>query len=301
MSEGIAVFSVPGLAEPCETWYRTVGEVNSSATPLVILHGGPGVCHDYLLPLTDLSVPLIFYDQIGNGRSTHLPEKNGDEAFWTVELFKAELDNLMRHLGLQDRPVDVYGHSWGGILAAEWAVGASSSNLRRLILASSLASQELWAVGTTALRNKMPEAERAAFDKADETGDYESPEYLAAMEVFSKRHLSLARPWPAPEVQAALNCLAADPTTHITMLGRNQLVATGSLKDWTIVSRLHKIAVPTLLIHGSEDMAQDVAMQPFFDLIHQVEWVKLDHAAHLSHVDKREKHMQVIDAFLAKK
>jgi pimeloyl-ACP methyl ester carboxylesterase len=108
-----------------------------------VLHGGPGACHEYLLPLTDLSSsrPLIFYDQIGNGKSTHLPDKAGDEAFWSVTLFQNELNNLISHLGLKDRPIDVFGHSWGGMLAAVWAATPSSSaNLRRLVIANSLAS-----------------------------------------------------------------------------------------------------------------------------------------------------------------
>ncbi|XWW99997.1 hypothetical protein V2A60_008013 [Cordyceps javanica] len=321
--EGKAPFIVPGLAKPCETWYRVVGDLaNPACTPLVVLHGGPGACHDYLLPLTDLSsssssssaaVPLIFYDQLGNGRSTHLPEKNGDEAFWTVDLFRAELDNLLRHLGLlatddggggRGRPLDVYGHSWGGMLAAEWAAAtgtstASTRNLRRLVIASSLASMDAWRVGITALRSRMPPAERAVLDRADETGDYASAEYEAAMDVFYQRHLSLARPWPAPEVRAALDWFAKDPTTYGTMYGPSELAITGSLRNWNIVPQLHKIAVPTLLINGAEDEAQDVAMQPFFDYMPHVKWVTLDKAAHFSHVDQREKHMQHVGAFLA--
>jgi pimeloyl-ACP methyl ester carboxylesterase len=71
------------------------------------------------------------------------------------------------------------------------------------------------------------------------------------------------------------------------------------LRDWTIVPQLHKITVPTLLINGSDDEAQDVAMQPFFDMIRHVKWVTLDNAAHFSHVDQREKHMHHVGAFLA--
>ncbi|KAI2462785.1 hypothetical protein F4781DRAFT_172937 [Annulohypoxylon bovei var. microspora] len=92
--EGIAEFKVSGLSEACHTWYKVVGDLkDSSKIPLIILHGGPGACHEYLLPLTDLSssIPLVFYDQIGNGRSTHLPDKAGDETFWSIDLFKNEL------------------------------------------------------------------------------------------------------------------------------------------------------------------------------------------------------------------
>ncbi|KAI9155568.1 L-amino acid amidase [Paramyrothecium foliicola] len=267
MAEGTIVFNVPGLPSPAYTWYKIVGDLDGDQTPLVILHGGPGACHDYLLPLVDLSVPLIFYDQIGNGKSTHLPEKNGDEAFWSVDLFKNELDNLLQRLGLDNRPIDLYGHSWGGMLAAEWAVTASASNLRRLIISNSLASMDAWRIGITSLRSRLPAWTRAVLDKAEETGDFSSPEYEAAIELFYKRHLSLARPWPAPEVQAALDWFAADATTYGTMYGPSELSITGSLRNWTIIPLLHRISVPTLLMNAVHDEAQDVAMRPFFEHI----------------------------------
>ncbi|KAK2605991.1 hypothetical protein QQS21_003617 [Conoideocrella luteorostrata] len=300
ISEGTVVFNVPGLLEPCHTWYRTVGDLQSpDKTPLVILHGGPGACHDYLLPLIDLSVPLVFYDQLGNGKSTHLPGKNGDEGFWSVDLFKSELNNLLGHLGLDSRPIDLYGHSWGGMLAAEWAVTPASSYLRRLVISNSLASMDVWRAGITALRHRLPKHEQAILDKGDKTGNFTSPEYQAAIELFYKRHLSLARPWPAPEVQAALDWFAADPTTYGTMYGASELSITGSLRNWTIIPQLHKIRVPTLLMNGVQDEAQDVAMQPFFDHIEKVKWIRLDNAAHFSHVDKREQYMQHLSAFIS--
>jgi pimeloyl-ACP methyl ester carboxylesterase len=64
------------------------------------------------------------------------------------------------------------------------------------------------------------------------------------------------------------------------------------------VPELHKINVPTLLINGSEDEAQDVAMQPFYDCVRQVKWVTLDGAAHFSHVDQRDKYMRHLQSFL---
>jgi len=89
MFEGTAEFVVPTLPNPCKTWYKVCGDLTTPTTPLIILHGGPGACHEYLLQLTDIasSRPIIFYDQIGNGRSTHSPEKAGDESFWSVSLF----------------------------------------------------------------------------------------------------------------------------------------------------------------------------------------------------------------------
>ena len=221
---GTVEYKVPGLPEPAKTWYKIVGNLNAPGTiPLVILHGGPGACHEYLLPHTDLvqpNRPLIFYDQIGNGQSTHLPDKAGDESFWTVDLFVKELDNLLTHLGLAGQPIDVYGHSWGGMLAAVWATTPDSlaaRGLRRLVVSSSLASMDVWREGIETLRKRLPSDVRKILDEAERKQDFESPEYEAAVEVFYKRHLSLARPWPAPEVQAALDWFAKDATTYGTM------------------------------------------------------------------------------------
>lgn len=300
--EGLAEFHVPGLAKPCQTWYTVIGDLHTSAAPpLIVLHGGPGACHDYLLPLTDLgpSTAIVFYDQIGNGRSTHLPEKNGDENFWSVELFINELDNLLSHLGLQDRPIDVYGHSWGGMLAAEWAA-AQPPNLRRLIISNSLASMDAWREGVNYLRQQLPAHDQKGLAHAEETLDFESSEYQDAVEVFYKRHLSLSRSWPSPEVQAAMDWFAKDPTTYGTMYGPSVLHSTGSLRNWSCIPTLTKIQVPTLLMNGVQDEAQDVAMQPFFDhLPGKVKWITLDNAAHFSHVDQRKVYMRHLGAFLA--
>ncbi|KAI1099212.1 proline-specific peptidase [Jackrogersella minutella] len=300
--EGTAEFKVPGLSDACHTWYKVVGDLKSSSrTPLIILHGGPGACHEYLLPLTDLapSIPLIFYDQIGNGRSTHLPDKAGDENFWTIDLFKHELENLVSHLGLKGKSIDVYGHSWGGMLAAEWAATPNSENLRRLVISSSLASMDAWRTGITALRKQLPGDVQEVLDRLEEKKDFDNPEYEAAVEVFYKRHLSLARPWPSEEVQAALNWFAKDATTYSTLYGPSELYISGSLRNWTCIPILSKIKAPTLLLNGSEDEAQDVAMQPFFQHIEKVKWVTLDNAAHFSHVDQREKYMRHLEAFLS--
>jgi len=122
MTEGTVEFRLEG--EIAETWYRIEGELSDGAdapAPLVTLHGGPGATHDYLLSLVDLSDdrPVVFYDQIGNGRSTHYPGRNGD--FWTVELFVSELHNLVDSLGIAGRH-HVLGSSWGGFLAQEYAL-----------------------------------------------------------------------------------------------------------------------------------------------------------------------------------
>ncbi|RDA92923.1 hypothetical protein CP533_3875 [Ophiocordyceps camponoti-saundersi (nom. inval.)] len=288
LSEGFATFRVPGSIIPCHTWYKTFGDFNSDQPPLVILHGGPGACHDYLLPLQDLPVPTVFYDQIGNGKSSHLPERKGDTSFWTVDLFKAELDNLLHHLRLDLRPIDVYGHSWGGMLASEWAAGNTSLNLRRLVLSNSPASMEGWLAGIDTLRKQLPKTDQATLKAAEEKGEFKTPEYEAVVEKFYKRHLSLIR--PREEENGILPFYGI--LRWKTRNGPSELTITGTLRNWTVIPKLQDIKVPTLLINGVQDECQDVAMQPFFDEIKHAKWVTLDHAAHFTHIDQRTKYME---------
>jgi L-proline amide hydrolase len=139
-TEGTVDFTTPfqGADETHQTWYKIVSPPPSGSgnardagadasggkpLPLVVLHGGPGCTHDYLLSLADLARDgrqVIFYDQIGNGRSTHLPERGAD--FWTVDLFVRELHNLLGALGLKEGGYHVLGQSWGGFLAQEFAL-----------------------------------------------------------------------------------------------------------------------------------------------------------------------------------
>ncbi|MEJ8641978.1 alpha/beta fold hydrolase [Streptomyces sp. MS1.HAVA.3] len=137
------------------TWYRITGTPGGERPAVVVLHGGPGSTHDYLLSLAALADegwPVVHYDQLGSGGSTRLPDRGAD--FWTVELFEAELDNLLRELGVADDYV-LLGQSWGGMLAARHAA-RRPAGLRGLIIANSPASYLLWREEMEVLRAALP-------------------------------------------------------------------------------------------------------------------------------------------------
>jgi proline-specific peptidase len=179
---GTIPFHHPSLPpdKPCSTWYKIVGDLSSSPTsvPLVTLHGGPGACHNYLLPLRHLtlthSIPIVFYDQLGNGNSTHLREKRLDTDFWTPDLFMSELENLLSNLGIKE--YDLLGQSWGGMLASMWAC-RKPQGLRRLIISNSPSSMKLWVDSCNYWRTLLPEGVEGAIAKHERERDYESEEY----------------------------------------------------------------------------------------------------------------------------
>ena len=133
--------------KPCHTWYEIYGDLKSGRTPVVAIHGGPGSTHHYLLSFTDLStkygIPVVFYDQLGNGGSTRLPEMSGDKGtFWDEQLFVDELDNLLRQLGIAD-DYALVGQSWGGMLASRHAV-SQPKGLKRLVISNSPADIQMF-------------------------------------------------------------------------------------------------------------------------------------------------------------
>jgi len=190
--DGTIDFSYHG--ETFQTYYKLYGSVvENKKDPLIVLHGGPGLVHDYLDVHSELTakydIPVILYDQLGNGKSTHLKEKEAE--FWTVDLFIEELENLVAHFGIQDR-YSILGHSWGGILASEFEVRKRPSGLRRLIIANSLAASSLWNKSNLQLLQALPEDVQQGV-----AGGMKDPEKFGpALQKFHARHGCIIKPVP---------------------------------------------------------------------------------------------------------
>jgi len=277
------------------TWYRVTGSLDADKAPLVVVHGGPGCTHDYLDSLAGLAETgraVIHYDQLGNGRSTHLRDEGAD--FWTVDLFKAELDNLISHLGIADR-YHVLGQSWGGMLTAEHAV-TRPAGLRSAVIADSPASMELWLAAADGLRARLPEDVRATLLRHEEAGTTGSEEYAAATRVFYDRHVCRI-PWPE-EVARTFAAMDEDPTVYHTMNGPSEFHVVGTLKDWTIIDRLDRIAVPTFLISGEYDEATPEVVRPYADGIADVRWQIFPNSSHMPHVEEKEAFLAAVAAFI---
>jgi L-proline amide hydrolase len=293
--EGTVPFAHGG--EDAETWYRVTGDVRGDGpAPLVVLHGGPGGTHDYLLSLVDLADgrAVVHYDQLGNGRSTHYPDRGAE--FWTPGLFVRELQNLVDALGIAERH-HVLGQSWGGFLAEEYAF-TQPPGLRSLVLADTAASWADFAAEAGKLREQLPADVRATLAKHEEAGTYDDPEYMQACLAFYDRHLCRI-PWP-PEVAATFEYLEQDPTVYRTMNGPSEFHIIGSCKDWQVKDRLHEISVPTLMVSGRHDEATPALQQVLLDGIAGSEWVCFEESSHMPHVEERERYMQVVGDWLAR-
>ncbi len=300
--EGVVPFevTVSGQQQTLSTWYRIVGDLPRPASddplPLIVAHGGPGATHDYLLSIADVAAAgrsVVFYDQLGNGRSTHLPEQGAD--FWTVDLFVRELHNLVTALGLRQGH-HLLGQSWGGFLAQEYAL-TSPAGLTSLVLADTAASFPEFVAECNRLRELLPAAVQRTLVEHETAGTTDDPDYLAACDVFYRRHVCRLAEWPA-EVVEAFAWIDRDPTVYHTMNGPSEFHVIGSIKGWSVADRLSEITVPTLLMSGAHDEAGPAVQETLLTGISNCTWVLFDDSSHMPHVEERNRYVQVLSNWL---
>ena len=257
------------------------------------------MAHNYLLNLSGLAtkhnIPVIFYDQLGTGLSTHIREKRLDESFWTPSLFVAELDNLLAHLNIGS-DFDLLGQSWGGMLGAIFAI-RGHAGLKRLILSNSPISMPLFVQSCNAWRAQLPREIDDALTKHEKDGTYTDPEYEHAVMYFYKRHVCRADPWPK-DLTDTLAWVEKDDTVYMTMNGPSEFTVVGSLKTWSVLDEAHKIEVPTLLLNAEFDEARDSCVAPYFDRIPKVKWYRFSGASHCTMCEIPEEYNQVVAEFL---
>jgi L-proline amide hydrolase len=278
-----------------ETWYRVVGDLQAGPTPVVICHGGPGAAHDYTEPIANLSRfgrGCVLYDQLGCGKSTHLPDAPAD--FWTVQLFKDELVDLTRELGIAERYA-VVGQSWGGMLAMEHALD-HPDGLRAIVVADSPASIPLWVEEANRMRADLPQDVQDTLTRHEADGTTDTKEYADAVRVYYDRHLCRV-PWP-DFVTRSFAQMDEDPTVYHTMNGPSEFHCIGSLKTWDITDRLPEISTPTLLVSGRYDEATPHIVEQIHQRIPGAQWQVFEESSHMPHVEEPDAFLETVEAFL---
>jgi L-proline amide hydrolase len=282
-----------------ETWVQvtTPEQPLEGALPIVVLHGGPGMAHDYVRNIAALAEEtgrtVVHYDQVGCGRSSHRPD--APAGFWTPALFVEELFTVVEALDL--RRFHLLGQSWGGMLGAEIAV-TRPEGLVSLSVCNSPASMRLWVEGANELRAQLPEAVRSALDRHEADGTVQDPEYLDATREFYARHVCRVVPMPQDFLDTEAQ-LEQDPTVYFTMNGVNEFFVTGTLADWTIVDRLDRVAVPALVIAGEFDEATPATWAPFVERIPDVRSQVFADASHCTHLEHPAAFRATVAGFLA--
>jgi len=270
-------------------FYRSEGE--PAGGTVLALHGGPGGAYDYLTPLFDLTKSgyrVILYDQSGGGKSQRLK----DQALYTIERYVEEVEGVRK--GLKLGKVHLYGHSWGGMLAQAYAL-KYQKNLESLILSGTTSSIPIWMEEMERLFQALPADVRRAVTKYESEGDFQNPEYLAALEKFNHLHQAIVEPWPETLKYAFDNF--SFPVTN-TMLGPHLAAVSGNMRYWDVTDRLGSLKIPCLIICGERDFLTPKLHQLLHKKIRKSKLVIMKGTSHGSMWDARDAYIKHLTGFL---
>ena len=262
----------------------------SSGTPLLVVHGGPGFLSmpQVVADLAD-ERPVIFYDQLGCGKS----DKPADTSRFTVEHYVQELAAVRETLGLSQ--VHLLAQSWGAMLVAEYVLRQKPEGVASLILCGPLLSVPLWERDQRRHIANLPSEAQRIIAEAERDQRFDTEAYQAATMDFYRRHVCRLDPWPNFLLEA-LGQLNMD--VYLTMWGPSEFTTTGSLKGADLLHRLPEISHPVLLLGGEHDEVAPDTLMAYRDAFPRGEMAVLPNASHCHHLEQPELYLATVRNFL---
>jgi proline iminopeptidase len=285
LAPGEGFVSVPGGP----VWYRIYG--SGTATPVVMVHGGPGgtsCAFDPLARLLSEHRPVIVYDQLGSGRSG----RPMDTSLWNLERSVRELQAVRTALGLQQ--VHLMGSSWGSGLATDYVLTMHPSGVRSLILSGPFLSTKLWIEDANVLRTQLPADVQEVLTRNEQAGTVHSDEYVRATQVFYS-HFLYHETRPATPVACA--GAPSNEAIYEQMWGPTEFNATGSLLDFDLTPALSRLHLPVLLVVGRFDEARPQTAAKFQQMIPGARLEVLEHSGHLAPLEQYQTFAALLEDF----
>ena len=288
----MSIFQTEGYAQVTggKIWYGVSGNIRSNRIPLLVVHGGPGMSHDYLTPLAKLAKnrAVIFYDQLDAGKS----DRPNEPKNWNITRFLDEISTLISLLSI--KKFNLFGNSWGGTLSAAYAA-TKPANLNRLILSSPLICTSTWIKDSNLLRASLPSETLSIMETCESSGTTDSQKYLDAVDIFYKMHLCRVDPWPEP-VLNTMNLV--NSVCYESMWGPNEFTCNGILKNYDGSKDLYKIDVPTLVTCGDFDEATPKSTKKFSNMIPNSNFKNFKASSHMAFIEEESEYLNLLENFL---
>ena len=262
--------------------------------PIIILHGGPGGCverYEPLEKLAELGIPLIFYDQLGCGYSK-VPKNH--KISWNFRIFLDELHNLIEYFKL-DKYI-LLGHSWGGMLALEYACNCNHEGLEKLILFSTLPSTKIWNDEHMKMLDEFEPNEKTALLNENDGKPFDKETYKKAIKKFYKNHVGKRSKDIYPFKTKRFP--KTNKEIYEKMWGKSELFGTGTLLDWNVEDKLKFINVPTLILSGAYDESTPFINELMNKEIKNSSWVLLKKSHHIGYAEEPELVIETIKKFI---
>ncbi|MGE5136784.1 MAG: proline iminopeptidase-family hydrolase [Gemmatimonadota bacterium] len=298
LSGGARMIPVTTPRGTYRVWVKRVG--SNPALRVLLLHGGPGATHEYLEAcdsyLPAAGVEYYYYDQLGSGFS----DQPDEPSLWETSRFVDEVEQVRQALGLDAGSFVLYGQSWGGILAIEYAL-AHQEHLRGLVISNMMASVPAYnAYAEQVLMPRMDQAALAEIKALEASGDTENPRYMELLHEQHYIHHVLRIPvadWPDP-VQRGFAHI--NPAIYVSMQGPSELgiSADAKLAHWDRTAELASITVPSLVIGAAHDTMDPAHMEMMASRLPAGRYLHCPDGSHLAMYDDQQTYFRGLIDFL---
>jgi len=275
-------------------WTKRIG--NNPKIKLLLLSGGPGCTHEYwecmesFLPRE--GIEFIYYDQLGCGNS----DDPQDTALWDLSRYVEELEQVRVALNLDKDNFYLLGHSWGGILAMQYAL-KYQQHIKGLIISDMMSSAPLYdKYSVDVLAPQMDPAVLDSIQTMEATGNTNNPRYMQLLKPhFYEKHICRLAEWPDP-MQRSLDKI--NPSLYVTMQGPSEFGISGKLENWDVSQRLPEITVPTLTIGARYDTMDPEHMKWMSTQVKNGRFLYCENGSHMCMWDDQQTYMKGLISFL---
>jgi proline iminopeptidase len=296
LTGGVKLIPITTPRGTFNVWTKRVG--NNPRIKVLLLHGGPGATHEYFEAfdsyLPAAGIEYYYYDQLGS----YYSDQPDAPDLWSIPRSVEEVEQVRQALGLDRQNFYLLGHSWGGILALEYAL-KYQQHLKGLIISNMMAS--IPAYNEYAAKVLMPAMDQkglAEIKQLEAAGKYSDPRYMELLMRYHYVYHVLRMPadqWPDPVNRAFKHI---NPAIYVPMQGPSELGASGKLLNWDRTADLGKIAVPTLTIGGRYDTMDPAHMEMMSKAVQRGRFLYLPTGSHMSMYDDQQRYVAGLIAFL---
>ena len=296
LSGGVKLIPVETPKGSFRVWTKRIG--NNPTIKVLLLHGGPAATHEYFEAFDSFfpaaGIEYYYYDQLGSAYS----DQPDEPELWEVPRFVGEVEQVRQGLGLDREDLFILGHSWGGILAIEYAL-KYQQHLKGLVISNMMASIPAYnEYASTVLMPAMDQSALQEIKRLEAAGLYEDPRY---MELLIPNHYEqhvLRMPvdeWPDPVNRAFAHL---NPKIYVPMQGPSELGASGKLLNWDRTDDLSSIAVPTLVIGARHDTMDPAHMEMMANKVQNGRYLFCPNGSHMAMYDDQTVYVDGVIQFV---
>jgi len=293
---GVKIIPIETPKGKFNIWTKSIG--NNPKIKLLLRNGGPGATHEYFECFENFMLPegfeLIYYDQLGCGLSDNPKDTN----MWDLGRFVEEVEQVRKALNLNKDNFYLLGHSWGGLLAMQYAL-KYQDNLKGLIISNMMMSCP--AYGKYAQEVLAPQFDPKVLDtirQIEAKGDFQNPKYMELlMPNFYAKHICRLPldQWPEP-LNRGLSKM--NQSLYVTMQGPSEFGVAGKLLNWDVTKELPKIKTPTLTIGGKYDTMDPEHMKWVSTQVQNGRSITCPNGSHLSMYDDQKNYFPGLIQFI---